>query len=228
MVHRHLSQAPSLAGFLLLSLTTALAADQPPLAFEPNLGQTDPQVRFLARSPGAMVFFTGTEAVMVLRRRQENGTSRPGLPRRQHVRPAVERQVVRMKLMGGAEAETAGLEKLPGVSNYFIGNDPSKWRTDIPHYARIRYHGVYPGIDMLCYSSGAGLEYDLVVAPGADPRRIELAWDGVDRIGRNADGDLVLGTRLGELVQKRPRVYQEIAAGAWRWRRSTWWPATGA
>jgi uncharacterized protein (TIGR03437 family) len=186
-----------------------VAADRQPLAFEPNVGQTDPQVRFLTRSPGMMVFFTDTEAVMVLRQRQENGNSHLGRPRHRHARSAAEHQVVRMKLTGGAVPQTAGLEKLPGVSNYFIGNDPAKWRTDIPHYARIRYNGVYPGIDMLCYGNGGQLEYDLVVAPGADPRRIELAWDGVDRIGRNADGDLVLGTRLGELVQKRPRVYQE-------------------
>jgi uncharacterized protein (TIGR03437 family) len=194
-----------------MSLTAVLAAaGQPPLAFEPNLGQTDPQVRFLARSRGMTVFFTGAEAVMLLRQRQDSGNGHPGRPRRRQPRPPVEHQVVRMKLIGGAVPQTTGLEKLPGVSNYFIGNDSSKWRTDIPHYARIRYNGVYPGIDMLCYGNGGQLEYDLVVAPGADPRRIELAWDGVDRLRRNADGDLVLGTRLGDLVQKRPRVYQVI------------------
>jgi uncharacterized protein (TIGR03437 family) len=136
-------------------------------------------------------FFTDTETVMVLGR--------------------AEKAVVRMKLVHGhAARHVQGIEKLPGVSNYFIGNDPKKWRTDVPHYARIRYQSVYPGIDMICHGENRQLEYDLVVEPGADPRRIELAWEGVERLRVNADGDLVLATRLGELVQKRPRVYQEI------------------
>ena len=122
-----------------------------------------------------------------------------------------QREVVRMKLVGAKRPQASGLEKLPGVSNYFIGQDPKKWRTDVPHYGRIQYRGVYPGIDMVCYGKGRQLEYDLVVAPGADPRQIELAWEGVERLDVNADGDLVLATRLGEIVQKRPRVYQEIA-----------------
>jgi hypothetical protein len=87
---------------------------------------------------------------MVLRQRQENGNGHSVRPRRRPVAASVEHHVVRMRLVGGAAPQTAGLDKLPGVSNYFIGNDPARWRTDIPHYARIRYNGVYPGIDMLC------------------------------------------------------------------------------
>jgi hypothetical protein len=179
-----------------------------PVAFEPNVGQTDSQVRFLARTPGTVVFFTDSEAVMVLDR-SEKGRSGPlGRP----AAPAnPQREVVRMKLVGGETPQARGLEKLPGVSNYFMGQDPEKWRTDVPRYARIQYRGVYPGIDMMVYGQGRQLEYDLVVAPGADPRQIELAWEGVERLHMNADGDLVLATRLGEIIEKRPRVYQEIA-----------------
>jgi uncharacterized protein (TIGR03437 family) len=177
-----------------------------PLAFEPNVGQADPQVRFLARAPGMTVFFTGTEAVMVL---HKSGTGRVARSRRRDAIPDPEREIVRMKLVGAEPSPPAGLERLPGVSNYFIGNDPKQWRTNVPNYARIRYADVYPGIDMLCYGQGRRLEYDLIVAPGADPRRIELAWEGNARIRLNAEGDVVLATRLGEIVQKRPRVYQE-------------------
>ena len=155
-----------------------------PLAFEANTGQTDPRVLFTTRTGGLTVFFTANEAVMVL----GNG------------------QVARMKMAGaGKPRQILGLERLPGISNYFIGNDPQKWRTRVPNYARIRYEGVYPGIDVTCYGQGRQLEYDLVVAPGADPRQIELTWEGVERLERNAEGDLVMGS----VVQKRPRVYQE-------------------
>jgi len=179
-----------------------------PLAFEPNLGQTDPQVRFLTHSQGMTVFFTDTEAVMVLHKSASAG---PG-PRLLHqASPKVEQEVVRMKLAGaGIPGQTAGFDKLPGISNYFIGNDPAKWHSDIPNYARIRYQGVYPGVDLLAYGNERQLEYDLIVSPGADPSQIVLAWEGVDRMQLNAEGDLVLATRLGDVVQKRPRVYQEI------------------
>jgi len=179
-----------------------------PLAFEPNTGQFDPQVRFLSHSQGMTVFFTGDEAVMVLHRTERPD---PRRSRRNEVHRKADTEVVRMKLAGAAApARTEALEKLPGTSNYFIGNDPAKWRTNIPNYGRIRYKGVYPGVDMVAYGNQRQLEYDLVVAPGADASRIELAWEGAGRMELDSAGDLVLTTRLGDVVQKRPRVYQEI------------------
>src|SRR5262249_48964982 len=99
---------------------------------------------------------------------------------------------------------------LPGISNYFIGNDRSKWRTEIPHYAKLRLRGIYPGIDMVYYSGEKRLEYDFVLSPGADPSRIALAWEGTERIRVDETGDLVLTTSAGDFRQKRPVVYQEI------------------
>jgi uncharacterized protein (TIGR03437 family) len=179
-----------------------------PSAFEPNTGQTAPEVRFLTRGRGMTTFFTDTEAVMVLHKseqRPHDGFDRPEPP------PKVEQAVVRMKLAGAMKPRQAtGLEKLPGVSNYFIGNDPKKWRTDVPHYARIEYQGVYPGIDLVWYGNQRQLEYDFVVAAGADPKQIQVAYEGVESVGVEAGGELVLRTALGEVRQQQPRVYQEI------------------
>jgi len=178
-----------------------------PLAFEPNLGQTDGSVRFLARSAGMTAFFTDTEVVLVLHR-----TRKPRGDRWQS--REVKQAVVRMKLLGAnPPREARGLELLPGVSNYYLGNDPTLWRTGVPQYRRVSYGGIYPGIDLACYGNQRNLEYDFVVAPGADPRRVLVAWEGVDSPTLNSAGDLVLQTPLGEIVQKRPRVYQDTPAG---------------
>ena len=178
---------------MLLPLT-AFAAEsygKLPLAFEPNLGQTDSQVRFVVRGGGMTAFFTDTETAMVLGRSEQ--------------------AVVRMKLTGADQPRRViGLEKLPGISNYFIGNDPRKWRTDVPHYGRIEYQGVYPGVDLVWYGNQRQLEYDFVVAAGADPKQIQVAYEGVESVKVEAGGELVLRTALGEVRQQQPRVYQEI------------------
>ena len=169
-----------------------------PLAFEPNVGQTDGQVRFVSRGGGMTAFFTDTETVMVLSRSARESVK-------------TEQAVVRMKLKGtGKPQGTIGLDKLPGVSNYFLGNDPTKWRTDVPHYARIEYEGVYPGVDLVWYGNQRQLEYDFVVAAGADPKQIQVAYEGVESVGVEAGGELVLRTALGEVRQQAPRVYQDI------------------
>ncbi len=170
-----------------------------PLAFEPNVGQIDGQVRFVSRGGGMTAFFTDdTETVMVLSRSGRESAK-------------IEQAVVRMKLKGTGQPQRAiGLDKLPGVSNYFIGNDPSKWRTDVPHYARIEYEGVYRGVDLVWYRNQRQLEYDFVVAAGADPEQIQVAYEGVESVGVEPGGELVLRTALGEVRQRAPRVYQDI------------------
>ncbi|MGA3025107.1 MAG: SBBP repeat-containing protein [Bryobacteraceae bacterium] len=172
-----------------------------PLAFEPNMGQTDARVRFVARGGGMTAFFTDTEAAMVLER-----------GRREAPAGEVEQTAVCMKLAGAARPrQVLGVDKLPGISNYFIGNDPAKWRTDVPHYGRIQYAGVYPGIDVVWYGNERQLEYDFVVGPDADPKQIQVTYEGVESLRVEANGDLVLRTALGEMRQQKPKVYQEIA-----------------
>src|SRR5208337_4077565 len=137
-------------------------------------------------------------------------------------------QVMRRRLVGGnAKGRVVGLNELPGRSNYFIGNDPKKWRTNVPSYARVKYVGVYPGVDLLYYGNQGQLEYDFVVAPGADPSVIALDVTAVSDRGSAAeipplqkrahrdaplqiaaDGALVLKTDGGEVRFHKPVVYQ--------------------
>jgi hypothetical protein len=124
-----------------------------------------------------------------------------------------------MRLVGAnASARVTGTEELPGKSNYFIGNDPRKWRTNVPNYAQVKYQNVYPGVDLVYYGNQGGqLEYDFVVAPGADPSAIALTVAAVS--GRRtaagapplqiADGDLLIPTDDGEVRLHKPVVYRE-------------------
>ena len=102
-----------------------------------------------------------------------------------------------------------GLEPLGGHSNYFLGNDPAKWRTGIPHYGRVRVKDLYPGIDLVLYGNPQQLEYDFVVAPGADPGQIRLSLSGAEAVRLDDTGDLVLDFPGGTLTQRAPKVYQD-------------------
>lgn len=182
---------------LALSFSPVFGQSNVPLSFEPNAGQTDPGVHFLARAPGMTAYFTDDGIVMSLHR---------------HDRSA--RALVKMKLAGSrAPLEARGLDQQPGVSHYYIGNDPQAWHTNVPHYGRISLTRVYDGIDLVSYGNQRQLEYDFVVTPGADPNQVQLAFEGADSIEVNGDGDLLLHTSIGDVVQKRPRVYQNTAGG---------------
>jgi hypothetical protein len=169
-----------------------------PMSFEPNLGQTDDSVRYLARGQGYSLFLSQRQATLSLQRYGEYGK-------------IDSRSAVRMTLEGASEtAAIAGENAGEGRSNYLIGNDPEKWRTDIPNYSRVRYSSVYNGIDLVYYGNGQQLEYDFVVRPGMDPAQIKLKFEGVEsaRVDE-ASGDLLLETGSGTLRQLKPFVYQD-------------------
>ncbi|MCI0392452.1 MAG: SBBP repeat-containing protein [Acidobacteria bacterium] len=181
-----------------------------PMRFELNQGQTDSQVKFIARGPGYGLFLTPNEAT--LRLRHENRGSRiedRGSPPRSSIfdpRPSV----LRMRLAGANPApKITGLDELPGKTNYFTGQDRSRWRANVPSFARVKYENVYKGVDLVYYGNQGQLEYDFIVAPGADPSAIRLAIDGAEKIEIDASGDLALHTPGGLLRQLKPRVYQE-------------------
>jgi len=172
-----------------------------PLSFQRNRGQVDPQVKFVSRGPGFDLFLTSTEAVMALRK--SAAPSKPGKP----AAPTV----VRMKLAGSnPAAPLTGAHPLPGKSHYLRGDDPQQWVKDVSHYGRVRYEGVYPGIDAVYYGNQGQLEYDFVVAPGADPQQIRLAFEGPERLEVDRRGDLLLHTPQGPLRQHKPVIYQEV------------------
>lgn len=193
------------------------------LTFEANRGQTDPQVKFLSRGAGHTLFLSPTEMVLtmaeragpgVMQTQQDVDTSEPPIvvsPRRPADTGDSHAAVLRMKLAGANPSpEVVGIEELPGKVNYFIGNDPEKWRSNIPTYAGVKYQNVYAGVDLIYYGNQRQLEYDFVVAPGADPNTIRLAFEGADKLEVDAEGNLILHVAGGDVIQRAPNIYQEI------------------
>src|SRR5579872_2849872 len=161
-----------------------------PLSFEPNIGQTDSRVKYLARNQNATLWLTSEGPVLGIQHKSQLA-------------------VVKVRFQGASRAPRIDAEdRRGGVTNYFIGNDPSKWRTDVPQFGKVRYHDLYPGIDVVFYGNPDQLEYDFVLRPGADPSRIRLAFDGPSHLTRNADGDLILGAGETEFKFHKPVIRQ--------------------
>ncbi len=172
-----------------------------PLFFEANRGQTGSTVKFLFRGPGFVLFLTPKEAVVRLRiadcglrnengmrnenrLRNENQTRKPKSdtrhPAPDTLNPSPETSL-RMRFIGAnPNPQMAGLDPLGGQSNYFVGSDPTNWKTNVPQYARVCYKQIYPGINLVFYGNQRQLEYDFLVAPGADPSMIALAFEEVN------------------------------------------------
>jgi uncharacterized repeat protein (TIGR01451 family) len=157
-----------------------------PLSFEPNRGQSDPRVDYLSRGKGYTLLLTHGQAVLRL------GGGSP----------------IRMELAGASShAVASALDQLPGRVNYFGGKDPSKWHTGIPTYQKVKYSGLYPGVDLVYYGNQGRLEHDFIVAPGADPSQIVLRIEGAQS-KINDHGDLCLMVDGSELQFQKPVVYQ--------------------
>jgi hypothetical protein len=164
-----------------------------PLSFEANQGQVDAQVKYLARGQGYTLFLTPDAAVLGLR---SEGAGKPT-------------EWLRLALRGAAATSAIhGEGQLAGRSNYFIGNDPSQWRTNIPTFARVRYQQVYPGVDLTYYGRQGQLENDFEVAAGVNPKVISWQVEGAERIRVDSTGDLVLALDGSEVRLQQPRAYQ--------------------
>jgi beta-propeller repeat-containing protein/centrosomal CEP192-like protein len=185
-----------------------------PLTFERNLGQSDSLVQFLAHGDGYALFLTGQEAVLrldVLIGKESQVTTPPAPgPAKTSQRAQKSSSVVRLALAGSNQHSLVeGLDLQPGRSNYFIGNDPAKWRRGVPQYARVKYRGIYPGIDLIFYGNQGQLESDYVLAPGADPKQIALRVEGAENLKLDAETGLTLLTKSGDVILQRPIAYQE-------------------
>jgi len=164
-----------------------------PLYFELNNGQADPKVRLLSRGSRSTVFLTPSEVVIAL-----SGPSPSGEP-----------AIFRLKFKGGnRDPQVVPEGELPGKSNYLIGDDATKWRTNIPQFSRARYKRVYSGVDVVFYGNQSKLEFDFVIAAGGDPGLIRLAFKGAEGLDIDGQGDLRVKLNNDEVVFHRPYCYQ--------------------
>jgi hypothetical protein len=181
--------------FTAISVSTAAAPprslDTLPLSFEPNRGQVAEQVAFLAHMPGYGLQLNSSEARFVT----ADATDAP----------------LTMKLIGAdPRAAGVGLDPLPGSANYFIGKDPRSWRTGIPTFARVEFRGIYPGVDIAYHGTRGQVEFDLIVAPGADPAAVTIAFESADGLEIGTDGDLVVRRGTLRLLQRKPEIFQIV------------------
>jgi Beta-propeller repeat len=171
-----------------------------PIGFEPNQGQSEIEAKFVAHGRGYGLYLTPSGAVLTLPERSQN-----------HLRQVA----VEMQLAGAnQQPEMVGADRLAGHSNYFIGNDSSRWLRNIPQFGRVQYHEVYPGIDLAFYGNQNQLEYDFEVSPGSDAHQIKLNFKGATNVSVARNGDLVLGLDGRELRFQAPHVYQKFPAGS--------------
>src|SRR3984957_19089969 len=191
------------------------AYGQLPLYFEANQGQSAADVKYLSRADGYLLSLRNQEADLTFR--QTPATQRVGTNHlklyRTHREPAVpvKFSTLRMHLAGSNPgAEITGLDRTATQINYFMGNDPKKWHTDVPAYSKVKYAGIYPGVDLMFYGNRRELEYDFVVAPGADPKSIALNVEGARKMHLDAHGNLILDVPGGEVKFKKPDVYQDF------------------
>jgi hypothetical protein len=197
---------PGLCGMPAVCAGPGIAIQRPaaryariPLSFQPNQGQVNPVVQYVSRGQGYSLFLTPGVAYVTLDR--QPAAHDLGVQ-------ASATDTLRMKLAGAnSNAAVAGLEKQPGVVNYFVGNDQKKWHAGVPTYGKVSYTSVYSGIDLVFYGNQSQLEYDFVVAPGADPGQI--VWQIEDaQISVDAEGNLQLAAPNGPAGFKKPVLYQ--------------------
>jgi len=180
-----------------------------PLAFEPNQGQTDASVKYLARVNGYTLFLTPTEIVLGFRP-PDQGARKGTSAQAEQVMESEAPPAVRLGFVGAnSDSLITGREPLPTKVNYFIGNDPSQWHTAIPTFGAIDYPELYPGIALHYYGTQRQMEFDWIVAPGADPVQINLGIKGA-AVRLDTKGDLLLEMATGEVRLKKPVAYQRI------------------
>jgi hypothetical protein len=191
-----------------------------PVAFTENRGQLGERTLFKGQIGGATFYFSQSEVVYLFIRetneliKEDFGTMAPmSMTPNEFDRPRYKKEALLVKAQfvgANLNARIIGGDKLAYNSNYFLGNDPTKWRTDVPNYKSVIYKDVYPGIDLKYYGTGRSMKYDFIVNPGGDISKIKIRYEGVQNLSITAPGDLVAQTNFGPLHEKAPVIYQEI------------------
>jgi hypothetical protein len=196
-----------------------------PLAFTLNRGQTDSQVKFTTAGNGCSMFFAPTGTTFLLSRETTQSAAKratkktAGTPDEMTPGQKTEREfesfAVKTVFVGAnLNPAVVGEDRLSWNNNYFTGSDPAKWRTDVPNYGKIRLKEVYSGVDLVYYGNKNGIKYDLIVKPGEDPSKIILRYDlganGGNALSINGNGELVVKTPLGDIIERKPYCYQKI------------------
>ena len=197
---------------------------QLPLSFEKNLGQTDSRVKFLSRTSLYTVFLTPSEVVFAMPMPpamppfpanlgngsiQAAGRSGKGGLKENVDKPHLA-SIIRMQMVGAnSNPEITGEDIAPGKRDYFIGRDPAKWQRKVPLYSNVRYREIYSGVDLSFRGGQQQMEFDFVVKPGADAKKIVLNFNGAREIKTDAGGDLILASAAGKFGLRHPVAYQE-------------------
>ncbi|MFL6332918.1 MAG: SBBP repeat-containing protein [Pyrinomonadaceae bacterium] len=191
-----------------------------PSVFEGNAGQADSRVRFLSRGAGHTLLLEAGGVTLALKKggaKEGSGAASdnraPGEDARGRRAPEPSYQLVNMRFLGAnPRPETTGVGALEARVNYFVGRDPSKWRAGVRTFAGVRYRDLYPGVDLVFHGgdSEGRLEYDFVLAPGADHRDVRLRFEGADALSLGRDGELLLHTKAGTISQSAPVIFQNV------------------
>ncbi|MCH7948146.1 MAG: hypothetical protein IIC66_10155, partial [candidate division Zixibacteria bacterium] len=201
-----------------VQLTRSIASM--PLAFTANQGQWDDKVQFRANAGGATMWFASDGAYYQFTRKIESKDSRSisVVEKRFGMMPdqlmdrqpdSIETMMIKATFVGAnPNPQMIGVDMMDYKCNYFIGNDPNEWQTDVPNYSAVLYEEIYDGIDLKYYGNGKQMEYDFIVSPGADYSQIEIQYQGADSISISERGELVVKTKWGKVIEQRPVIYQ--------------------
>jgi len=188
---------------LCLGLLLAPKTAFPGGAFIENRGQWPAEAQFLSRSPGVDFWVTADGALMNIYRQA------PRPAKGKHKGGTVNGDVVRMTFEG-AKGAVAGVRRLDGDVNFFVGNDQAKWQSHVGRFEAVSTKELYPGVSARYYRDQGAPRYDLIVAPGADPDQVSIKIDGAQGLRALPNGDLAIETSLGEVQEKGLYAYQIV------------------
>lgn len=178
------------------------------ICFTANQGQWDDQAKFRA-AVGKATIWLASDGIYFRFLRDQSPSGMTTHVAESRLPGAIETLTIKASFIGAnAHATISGIDALAYKCNYFIGNDPDQWQTDVPNYRAVLYEQIYDGIDLKYYSNNGQVEYDFVVAPGTDISQIKIRYEGALSIARSAAGQLKIETDWGEIIEELPLIYQ--------------------